>query len=218
MGDELKRVILAVAQKGRGRREVLRGLVGGLGAGFTIPALAESHPMQGHLKDHAKVAAADAKAGASPKPAFLDAHQLATLASLAEVIVPGSTRANVAPFVDQLLAVDTRDHQRDFLNAFGAIEGESRARFGHPWKALTEPQQVELLTAAFSQEPSRKESGDGRASDASKPPFNLRDHADHLKGWIMGAYYSSEIGLRELGYTGNMFFASFPGCEHPGGH
>src|SRR5688572_7118753 len=155
MGDELKRVALPMTQKGRGRREVLQGLVGGVGAGFAIPALAGAHPMQGHLSDHAKVAAADAKAGASPKPAFLDAHQLATLASLAEAIVPGSTRADVAPFVDQLLAVDTRDHQRDFLNALGAIEGESMARFTHPWKALSGPQQVELLTAAFAKEPSR---------------------------------------------------------------
>src|SRR5687767_10131210 len=114
MGDELKRAVLPMTQKARGRREVLQGLVGGMGAGLAIPALAEAHPMQGHLSDHAKVAAADAKAkaGAGSKPAFLDAHQLATLASLAEVIVPGSTRADVAPFVDQLLAVDTRDHQR----------------------------------------------------------------------------------------------------------
>jgi hypothetical protein len=221
MGDELKRATLPMTQKGRGRREVLQGLVGGIGAGLTIPALAETHPMQGHLKDHAKVAAADAKAGASPKPAFLDPHQMATLVSLAEAIVPGSTRAAVAPFVDQLLAVDTPEHQRDFLGALGAIEGESMTRFAHPWKALTEPQQVALLTAAFSQEPSRKDSGEWgtrRTSDASAPPFNLRNHADLLKGWIMGAYYSSEIGQRELGYDGNMFFASFPGCQHPGGH
>ena len=34
----------------------------------------------------------------------------------------------------------------------------------------------------------------------------------------MGAYYSSEIGMRELGWTENRFFASFPGCTHPGGH
>ena len=42
----------------------------------------------------------------------------------------------------------------------------------------------------------------------------LRDHLDHLKGWIAGAYYSSEAGLKELGYTGQMFFASFPDCTH----
>jgi hypothetical protein len=206
----------------RGRREVLQVLMGSMGAGLAIPALAEAHPMQGHLKDTAKVAAAETRASAQSGPAFLDAHQMATLVSLAEVIVPGSTRAGVAPFIDPLLAVDTPAHQRDFLGALGAIEGESIARFGHPWKSLAEPQQTELLTAAFAQAPSRK---DGTADPTSRSsaaasltPFNLRDHADAVKGWIVGAYYSSEIGLRELGYTGEMFFASFPGCQHPGGH
>ena len=204
----------------RGRREVLQVLMGGMGAGLAIPALAETHPMQGHLKDAAKVAAAETRAGAQSGPAFLDAHQMATLVSLAEAIVPGSTRAGVAPFIDQLLAVDTPEHQRDFMSALGGLEGESIARFGHPWKALDEPQQTELLTAAFAQEPSRGDSASsgGSSKAASLRPFNLRDHADAVKGWIVGAYYSSEIGLRELGYTGNMFFASFPGCEHAGGH
>ena len=48
--------------------------------------------------------------------------------------------------------------------------------------------------------------------------LTLRDHFDLLKGWIAGAYYSSEIGMRELGWTGNVVFAEFPGCQHPGGH
>jgi len=46
----------------------------------------------------------------------------------------------------------------------------------------------------------------------------IRDHFDHLKGWVSGAHHSSEIGLKELGYTGQMFFESFPGCPHPDGH
>ena len=46
----------------------------------------------------------------------------------------------------------------------------------------------------------------------------LRDHFDNLKGWISGAYYSSEVGMRELGWTGQVMFESFPGCEHPDGH
>jgi hypothetical protein len=39
-----------------------------------------------------------------------------------------------------------------------------------------------------------------------------------LKGWVSGAYYSSEMGMRELGWTEDRVFASFPGCEHPEGH
>jgi hypothetical protein len=42
----------------------------------------------------------------------------------------------------------------------------------------------------------------------------IRDHFDTLKGWISGAYYSSEAGMRELGWTGTVMHEKFPGCEH----
>ena len=110
-------IVGGLETKGLGRREVLQGLMGSAGAAFAIPVLADGHPIQQHLKDHAKVAAADAKANVpEAKPEFLDAHQLETLVSLAERILPRSTEAKVAPFIDQLLAVDTRDNQRDFLD------------------------------------------------------------------------------------------------------
>lgn len=190
---------------GRGRREVLQGLLGTVGASLAIPGLAATHPMRDHLKHHARVAAADSRASAGAEPEFLDAHQLETLISLAERILPGSTGAKVAPFIDQLLAVDTRENQSEFLSALGALEGESIARYQHPWTALSSAHQVELLTAISTGKP-------------SPAPPALRDRFDQLKGWIVGAYYSSEVGMRELGWTGNVFFGSFPGCGHPGGH
>jgi hypothetical protein len=225
MADKIRLPVVPAAGEARhlGRREVLQGLMGTVGASFAIPAVANAHPVQQHLKDHERVAAADALATADARPEFLDAHQMETFTSLAERIVPGSTKAKVAPFVDQLLAVDTREHQMDFVGALGALEGESIRRYAHPWKALTESQQVELLTAV-STAPAREERywRPGQPAVAPPagppPPPTLRDRFDELKGWVMGAYYSSEIGMRELGWTGTLFFPSFPGCEHPGGH
>jgi hypothetical protein len=169
----------------RGRREVLQRLAATFGAGFVLPVLAEGHPMRGHLADHALVAAADAAGGL---PTFLTAEQLSQLTAIAETIVPGSTKAAVAPFVDRLLAVDTPEHQQRFVAALDALTS------GKDWSALTEPQRVEWLTAA-----------DPR-------------HFQELKGWVVGGYYSSEIGMRELGWTGNMFYGDFPGCTHSNGH
>ena len=48
--------------------------------------------------------------------------------------------------------------------------------------------------------------------------MTIRDQFEHLKGWISGAYYSSEPGMRELGWTGNVFFDKFTGCQHGGSH
>lgn len=190
------------------RREVLQRLMGAVGAGFAFPALPAAHPMRRHLGNHARVAAADAKAGAAAvKPEFLDARQLESLTSVAERILPGSTSARVAPFIDQLLAVDTQENQREFLRALDTLQDEAMARDPRGWSSLSDAQQLETLTAASTAEP----------AGADKPP-TLRDRFEHLKGWIVGAYYSSEIGMRELGWTGSVFFESFPGCVHPGGH
>jgi hypothetical protein len=200
------------APDGMDRRAAIRALAAGVGAGMALPAVAESHPVHRHLADPAALGEAEAAATAPDrKLAFLDGHQSDTLVSLAERIVPGSTAAGVAPFVDQLLSVDTQDNQRRFLNALGAIEGEAISRFGRPWKSLTGAQQVELLTAVSTADP-------GGRDAQGLPHATLRDHFDHLKGWISGAYFSSEAGMRELGWTGNVFHAGFPGCPHPGGH
>jgi hypothetical protein len=225
MRDKVERPVVGGAPPRLGRREVLQGLLGVAGAGFAIPGLADTHPLRRHLADHQRVAAADARARApGAKPEFLDAHQLETLSSLAERVLPGSTPAKVAPFIDQLLAVETRKNQRKFLDALGWIDGEAIARYGHPWKGLAEAQRVELLTAVSTAAPAQKPYFwiKGEAVVVPPPPPDLpptaRDRFDELKGWIAGAYYSSEIGMRELGWTGQAFFASFPGCEHPGGH
>lgn len=205
---------------GLGRRAVLQGLLGGVGAGLALPLGADTHPVHQHLADAAKVDRAQAQArDAAWKPEFLDAHQFATLSLLAERILPGSVASGSDRFIDQLLAVDSRGNQARFLAALGAFEGDARTRFGRPWKALTEAQQVEILTAASTMAPEAPPArGRAPAPNTGPAQVGLRDHFDHLKGWIVGAHYSSEAGMRELGWTGQSFFASFPDCPHPGKH
>jgi hypothetical protein len=206
---------------GIGRRAVLQSLVGGLGAGLALPGLAGAqhhHPVHAHLADQGTVTAADEKAAATDyKPEFLDAHQLETLDLLAERIVPGSREANVAPFIDQLLAVDNHANQQNFLGALGTMEMLAIDRFSRPWKAITPAQQDELLTHASTVQTGMKDTGTDRAP-RMEGRRSIRDHFENLRGWISGAYYSSEQGMRELGWTGEMFFEKLPGCEHAGGH
>jgi Gluconate 2-dehydrogenase subunit 3 len=213
------------SRTGVGRRQWLQGILGGVGAGLAIPGLAETHPMHAHLADQAKVAGAEAKTAAPGwKPEFLDAYQFETLSSLSERILPGAVKLKADRFVDQLLAVDTQENQQAFLSALGGLDGESRARFGKPWKSLSEAQQIELLTAASTAPPPDDAGGrDLRARNAPASPSaamtqNLRGHFEHVKGWVVGSYYSTEAGMRELGWTGNQFYPSFPGCEHADGH
>jgi hypothetical protein len=199
---------------GLGRRRLLQGLVAGMGAGVALPGSAEAHPMDAHAKHSATVAAAQAKAkSADWKPEFLDEHGFATLTALCERIVPGSVAAGTDRFIDSLLAVDSRDDQRRFLSQIGAIDGEANARFRLPFRSLSEPQQIEILKAV-STPPAGAPEGSPRPGRGSGP-VTLFDHFNGIKRWITSAYYSSEAGLKELGYTGQMFHAGFPGCTHP---
>lgn len=206
---------------------MLQTLIASVGAGAVAPVIASDHPLHKHAADGPAVQQADARAKARAyKPEFLDQHQFETLESLAERIVPGSSKAKVSEFVDQLLAVDSPDDQRSFLSALGVFEGRAIARAGRPWKQLAEADQLAILTEASTMASGRIPdrpwtTGDpvDRPRDATPPPtVTLRDHFDLLKGWVAGAYYSSEIGMRELGWTGNVIFESFPGCDHPDGH
>jgi hypothetical protein len=206
---------------GIGRRTMLQSLAGGLSAGLVLPGIADAqHPVHQHLTDQAKTATAKKKAAVTAyKPEFLDDHQLATLESLAERIVPGSTKAKVAPFIDQLVAVDTPVSQRNLLSALGAFDMLAIQNHQKPWKALTAAEQDALLTTASTTEAGRARGmGDPRVAAQPTGKATIRDHFEALKGWISGAYYSSEIGMRELGWNGQMFFDKLPGCDHPDGH
>ena len=186
------------------RREALQALIGGVGATFALTSVVDAqHPVHQHLSSPATLEQAQQKAAVSAyTPEFLDAHQLKTLDSLAEAIVPGSTAARVAPFLDQLLAVESAQNQRAFLGALGAFDMAAIAKHGKGWSAVAAAEQDAILRAAST-------------GDATSP---MRGHFQNVKDWIVGAYYSSEPGMRELGWTGNMFFAELPGCTHPGGH
>lgn len=199
----------APAEGGIARRTVLQTLFGGVGAGLALPSIVEAqHPVQHHLASAAGVEQAQKKAAATAyKPEFLDAHQLKTLDALAEAIVPGSKAAKVAQFLDQLLAVDSAANQRAFLGALGAFDMAAIQKHSKAWTLLTAAEQDALLQAASTAD-------SGRASGKT----TMRDHFQNLKGWISGAYYSSEAGMKELGWTGNVFHQELPGCTHPGGH
>jgi hypothetical protein len=208
------------------RRKILQLLAGTAAAG-AIPAIASAHPILRHLTNEPQTARAQANAARPEwKPQFLDQHQFETLQSFAERVIPGASRAHTSEFIDQLLAVDSPDVQRKFLGAIGAFEGQALRRGRRPWKALPEAEQTAILTEASAMASGtlpEKPWAPGEpilppTDSTVAPPMTLRDHFDLLKGWIAGAYYSSEIGMKELGSTGNMFFESFPGCSHPDAH
>ncbi len=227
MGNKLNLPVIPDSpahRRGISRREMVGRLLGGAGAGLAVPAVAATHPIHKHLASPSTLAAAETKAAdAAWSPQFLDEHQNDTLIVLAERIVPGSTQAQVNRFVDLLLSVDEQEAQKRFLLALSTFDAESLKRFSKPFKDVTEAQQNQLLTDASTMAAGEPHGGFGRPRSVpekpvAEPHLTLRDHFENLKGWIAGAYYSSEVGMKELGWTGDVYFDSFPGCQHPEGH
>jgi hypothetical protein len=178
-----------------GRRTVLQSLATGVGAVvFASRASAE------HVHQVAAVTAAPADSAATTTAdsalQFLDRHAFDTLASLSEQIVPGSRAAGVPEFLDRLLAVESTDTQKAFMQALEAFEREAREAHGEPWKALTAEQATALLTKISGQPD----------SDAARQAF------ERVKGAVGETYFSTEAGMKELGWDGSVAFAPPSAC------
>jgi hypothetical protein len=127
------------------------------------------------------------------KPLFLNPQQNETLVALSESIVPGSIKAQVNRFIDLLLSVDTTEHQEAFVASLTEVERATEAKFGRAFHQLAAHENDELLATLSTEKLHQK-------------------HFDDLKEWITLAYYSSEQGMRELGWTDQHAFRQYPSC------
>src|SRR5207249_5597515 len=151
---------------------------------------------------------------------FLNRTQNETLVVIAERMVPGSTQAQVNRIIDLLLSIDTAANQKNFVASLSTLDQQANHRYGKPFPLLATQKQDEVLTicATGKESNSKAASSDPDEAEPEKVPVTLRDHFDNLKGWIVGAYYSTEAGMRELGWTEDFYFEELPVCQHRGEH
>ena len=177
------------------RRQMVERLLAGLTAAGVWPMVASSHPIHHLLTDHAMLDRVDrAHHAAAWKPHFLSEPQAQSLDELAESILPGSSRAHVNRFIDLLLSVDSKPNQEKFVASLAVIQDGVRHNFGREFGQLSGHEREDFLRSAF-------------ADPAAHKPI------DELKEWISIAYYSSEEGMKELGWTGTHAFRNFPECD-----
>ena len=183
------------------RREAMQKLVAGIAAGAVLPAIASARPVALYRRlteDGSAVSSGEAGLGAADwHPIFLNAKQDELLVAVAETMVPGSTRAQVNQFIDLLLSVDSAESQKGFLLSLGAVDKVAVGQFQKSFTELNAGEREKAITS-LSQE--------------HKEAFA------NLKEWIVGAYYSSEQGMKELGWDGNFAFEKYPTCEAVEGH
>jgi gluconate 2-dehydrogenase gamma chain len=207
------------------RREMLRASMFGGAAAALTPALVAAKQTAPAEKQDDKSELTPAQRGvdasnelkvANWKPLFLDEHQNETLIILSDLIIPatdtpGAREALANRYIDLVLAADTHENQKAFLANLAYIDGESMRMYKNAFRYLSREDQDDLLhTMAYSK------AGSGWTGEsAGEDPGHT--HFEQLKTHIGIAYYSSQIGMKELGRDDNYTHGVYQGCDHAEG-
>jgi hypothetical protein len=184
------------------RREALRILAAtsaalpAMGAGVQV--IKETPDQPGHLHTGPAI-----QVPAPSKPTFFQPAEFQTIEALSERIIPrsetpGAKDAGVALLIDKAIVADpTLTHP--FRAGIADLNALALSSYGGEFTALTEQQQIAVLTPLSLD------------NDSSLGKFFAM-----VKDMTVDAYYKTEAGLKtELGWHGNTYLASFPGCDHP---
>jgi hypothetical protein len=196
---------------------------------------------------HAHPAAGQPVSSAPYAPAFFSAEEYTTLSRVADVIIPpgdtpGAAAAGVPEYIDRVVSANA-EHRSLMRAGLEWLDRQARDRFGTPFAALGEPQQLSLLqplsdridreARELQARRFRSEAGGSRvyyvpltekAPPARPVPAKGVNSPDDptlpprffrlVKNLTADGYYTSRVGLlEELEYRGNTFLARFPSCE-----
>lgn len=133
-------------------------------------------------------------------PEFLNSEQNDTLVALGNRIIPGSAGAFCNKLIDSVLAIESQKNKSEFLTALSAFDTEAQRLYQTSFRQLAPDQQDHILAAVSTD------------TASLYPQFGL------IKEWLADGYWSSQQGLRELGWTGRLAWDSFPDCDNPHPH
>ena len=178
------------------RRDVMKlGAAATLAASLGVTDLAAAHAQSG--------AAAAARTGAT----FFTPPEFALVEELSEMIIPadehspGAKAAKVAAYLDGRLAEASEPAERTtWREGLALVDQLSRGTTGKPFLESSPAERLSLLTRI--------------AQNEQKPQQPEEHFFVELKGRVVRAYYTSEIGLKqELEYKGNTYLAEFVGVD-----
>jgi gluconate 2-dehydrogenase gamma chain len=170
------------------RRTVLAGIAAAALTG-TIP-LAEAQ----HVHN---VAAADTKvAGGIYKPKVLTQHEFDSLRKLAEIIVPGATKGGCAEFVD-ILSSQNPEMAAIFTGGIAWLDNAMMRHYHATFLGAKDSEQTAMLDLIAYKKNETPELAAG---------IRFFVWARRL---AVDAYYTSPVGIKELGYMGNKGMKDF---------
>jgi gluconate 2-dehydrogenase gamma chain len=193
-----------MATRSISRRDVLRTLSVGVPVGAALKII----PVQAAEHAHRIV---QAEKAASPSgaytPKFFTEHQYKTLKSLCQTIIPadekfgGAVEAGAPEFID-LLTSENEAYQRRLGGGLIWLDATCEKRYGKTYLDCAPEHQKEVLDLI-----AYRKSAD---QDSSLNPGV--QFFDFLRNLTADGFFTSEIGIKYLGYIGNDYLPEFPGC------
>jgi hypothetical protein len=190
------------------RRTALRTLAAGAVGAATSSSWVESLSALASQQAHAHAAQA-AIAAQNWAPRVLNAKQNAAVVVLTELIIPetdtpGAKAARVNRFIDAVLHEAPLAARDAFLRGLAWMDERSQTVFQKDFVGASAAERTALLGTLSNDK-------NQAAEDRVGVEFFRA-----IKSMTIDGYYTSEIGLRkELGDSGQLFFAEFDGCDHP---
>ena len=144
-----------------------------------------------------------------PWPRTMTAAQLETTAALCDIILPEDDRSpsastvGVHQFIDEWISApyeQQRDDRVKILSGLEWLEIRCQTQHGHSFVAASEEQATELLDGIAMSESKNAESND------------LAEFFDRFRFLAVGAFYTTETGIEDIGYIGNVpISGDYPG-------
>ena len=165
-------------------------------SGIAAAALTGSIPFAEAQHVHQAADAHAATYGGVYKPKALTQHEFDTLRALAEIIVPGTTRGGCAEFVDTLSA-----QNNELLAIFSG---------GLLWldNAMLKSHEANFLKAIPELQRSMCDVLAWRKNETPTNAAGIRFFV-WARRMAVDAYYTSPVGIKELGYMGNKGMKEF---------
>jgi hypothetical protein len=139
----------------------------------------------------------DAAKKLSALPNFFNAHEMATITVLGDIIIPkdkvsGSASDAKVPEFIEFIVKDMPEHQVPMQGGLRWLDMQCFKRFDKAFINCSKQQQIEMVDAIAYPEKAKPEVKQGVAF------FNL------MRDLVSTGFYTSEIGGKDIGYMGNV--------------
>ena len=193
-----------MVNEGITRRDILRTLAVGAVGGSVLQVIPAKAAEYIHQMVHKEKAAAPA---GKYSPKYFSAPHYATLIALCDFIIPkdeksgGAVEAGAPEFIDQLTS-ENPEYQLKLGGGLFWLDGFCTDRHANVFLECTPEQKKEVLDLiAF-----RKNAKQDVAISQGVAFFSF------LRRLTCDGFYTSKIGIADLGYIGNTSVREFPGC------